>query len=120
MKLRTALGIGILVFFLVGGLLSSRYMETVCTPISNLLTQAAEKTDPKLANQAKGLWDRCFHGIATLADHTPMDEVESLFSQAMNYAKQGNLPEFSAICSRLSSLVDAICEAQKLYWWNII
>ena len=120
MKLRTILGIGILIFFLTGGLLSSRFMERTCTPISKLLNQAAENTDPKLAQKAKNLWDSCHHSIATLADHTPMDEVDSLFSQAMNYAKNGNKQEFSAICSRLASLVDAIYEAQKIYWWNII
>ena len=120
MKLRTILWIVILVFFLAGGLISSQLMERACTPISNLLNQAAENTDPKLAQQAKKMWDKCQHGIATLADHTPMDEVESLFSQAMNYAKNGNTQEFSAICSRLASLVDAIYEAQKIYWWNII
>ena len=120
MKLRTILGIGILIFFLAGGLLSSRFMERTCTPISKLLNQAAENTDPKLAQKAKNLWDSCHHGIATLADHTPMDEVDGLFRELRIYGRLQEMPHFTALCAHIQECIQSFRESHQLSWWNLL
>lgn len=122
-----SIGIGILVFFLVVGLFSGIAIENACSPISGLLKQAGHvsaREDPEaaamLVHSAYLQWQQSWHGIAALADHTPMDEIDGLFAQAKAYAETGSAKELSASCQRLASLIDAVSEAHSLTWWNLV
>lgn len=124
MKLRMGLGLGILLFFLIAGLFAAATMKHACDPVAQLLKRASAQDNPQLAielaQEAKQKWDRHSNSIAALADHTPMDEIDSLFAQAISCAENGQTADFSALCSRLSLLVSAVYDAHRLTWWNII
>ena len=120
-------GIGILVAFLVLGILVSAAMNKAHIPTCTLLSLAAEKTlagdfdgAVPLALEAKGRWEKQWNGTAVVADHSPMDDVDALFSEMEIYAKTGEQPHFAACCLELSQRVEAVAEAHKFSWWNVL
>ncbi len=121
------LGAGILAVFLVLGIVTAEAMDNAHLPTSKLLTQAAEKTlagefesAVPLGMEAKNRWERQWNGTATVADHSPMDDVDALFGEMEIYAKTGEEPHFAACCKELSQRLRAIADAHKFSWWNVL
>lgn len=124
---RIWLGIAVLGVFLILGLWCSHAMDRLHAPLVQKLEQAAQtalsgdlQTGAALAQEAKKSWDAHWHQTAALADHTPMDEIDSLFALLETYAEAGQISEFAAYCSRLSTLIAATAEAHTLSWWNLL
>lgn len=127
MEKRFFLGLGLLTLFLVLGLVISIAISRANNPISGHLEQASQEALSGnlengifLAQQAKNTWQKAWHGIAMVADHAPMDEIDSLFAQMEVYAQARDGLHFSSYCARLSELVEAIADAQRLNWWNLL
>lgn len=121
------LGVALLVLFFALGIWVSVVMDDVHTEISQTLDQAAQATlsgeleqGISLARQAKIAWEKNWRGTAAVADHSPMDEIDSLFSEMEVYAKTREEPHFAACCTQLSKLVLAVGEAHSLNWWNFL
>ena len=94
--------------------------------LANLLEHAAQKAEggdfanaQALAQQASALWDRFHRFTASLADHAPMDDMDSLFAELQTYSLLEELPHFAAICRNLSRLARSMGENHGLLWWNI-
>lgn len=120
---RTALGVGLLIGLLVLGILAGLAMDRIHMPITELLQQAAEQTLEEgfvTAQKAKALWEKHWRFSAMLADHAPMDEIDSLFAQLEAFRQGGLGVDFSACCLRLSRLIEAMAEAHSLTWWNLL
>lgn len=120
-------GIFLLVFFLVLGIAGAVILDRIQQPVVQALEQASQlalssapEAGARLAEQANGDWDKSWRGIAAVALHGPMEEIDSLFAMLPVYAQSGQWPSFAACCARLSKLVDAIGEAQGLSWWNLL
>lgn len=127
MEKRFYLGVGILAFFLILGLVISMIVLNTGTPLSQQLAQASQEalsgdleTGISLAVQAKTQWEASWHSTAMVADHAPMDEIDSLFAQMEVYAQAGDRLHFGSYCARLSELVQAIVDAQRLNLWNLL
>lgn len=73
-----------------------------------------------LFRQAREHWKRHQEASASVADHSPMDEIEMLFAEAEVYAHRQEITDFAAACAHLSRMVHAMAEAQKLTWWNLL
>lgn len=121
------LGVGILIVFLVLGLVTMRAMDKAHLPTGELLEQAAEKTLQgefeqaiALGAEAKSRWERQWNGTATVADHSPMDDVDALFGEMEIYARTGEEPHFAACCQELARRVKAMATAHCFSWWNIL
>ena len=124
---RCWIGIGLLVLFLALGLWVMAEMDTAHGQISQELQQAVEQTlagDSEqgilLAQQAKQHWEDARRGTASVADHAPMEEIDSLFAKLEVYAREKQTVAFAACCARLSSLVQAMGEVHGLQWWNLL
>lgn len=124
---RFYLGLGILTVFLAMGLWFGFQMEGLHEELSQTLDQAAQTalagdtTDAMaLAVSAQAQWEKAWPKIAALADHSPMDEIDALFSQTLAYARAGSTADFITHCSRLARLVAAVGEAHTLTWWNLL
>lgn len=124
---RLELGLGILLFFLIAGILSGWIIQKICDPICENLDNACKlsregntEAATEFARNAYKKWQKSWHGIAALADHSPMDEIDGLFAQAEEYARMGDHKSFAANCARLSKLVTAVAEAHSLSWWNLV
>ncbi len=127
MQTRIYFGLGILILFLVGGLFTAAQAQRICAPISQQLEKACDyafsgqlETASQLASMANRQWEKHWNLLAIVADHGPMDEIDGLFAQANMYAKLKSAKDFSATCARLSKLVEAIAEAHRLTWWNLV
>lgn len=121
------LGVSILAVFLGLGLWTGQSMNELHTQLSETLELAAEElrtgeTEKGFARaqQAQETWQQQWHGVAALADHAPMDEIDGLFAQMETYGKAGAAVDAAACCARLSKLVAAVGEAHSLNWWNLL
>ena len=121
------LGVAILAVFLVGGILAAAAMDSTHMPTVELLQQASEKAmdgafgeGVLLGLEAKDRWERGWNGTATLADHGPMDDVDALFGEMEVYAITGEEPHFAACCAELAKRIEAVAEAHRFSWWNVL
>ena len=120
---RFLFGIGLLALLLGIGLYSAHAIDKGLEPIAITLEQASQAAAPEakvLLEQARGEWERRWHGTAALADHSPMDEIDSLFALLEKYADAGLTGEFAAHCSRIAQLISAVGGAHSFNWWNLL
>lgn len=127
MERRFWYGLGILTAFLVLGLWVAWGMETMHRPVTLQLEQAAQAamdgdlgTGGALLKRAESIWQQRRGLTAAMADHAPMEEIDSLFAQAEIYVQCGSAAEFAAYCSRIAKLVEAVGEAHGLNWQNLL
>lgn len=127
MEKRFYMGLGILVVFLILGLVVVWAMGQVSQPIVSRLEQAAAAVrsgdlvkGAQFAQQARELWKTGWKQVALAADHSPMDEIDGLFAQIDYFAQAGNATELGACCARVAELVEAVGDAHALTWWNIL
>ena len=120
-------GLAILILFLLLGSVTTGVMDNAHLPTETLLTQAAEKTlagdfegAVALGQQAKSRWEKHWNGTATVADHSPMDDVDALFAEMEIYAATEEKPHFAAVCKELSQRIQAVAGAHRFSWWNIL
>ena len=121
---RLFLGIGLLLGLLGLGLYSAWAINDTHKPMAASLEQAAQQQEQSAAKallqQAQQDWARHLHATATLSEHDPLEEIESLFSQAQAYVNAGQMGDFSATCLRLSQLIRATAESHNPTWWNFL
>lgn len=121
------IGITVLSLLLIAGLLVAKSTEEMYKPIISLLDDAANTAltgdfeDAKQqAQNAKHLWDQRKNATATVADHTPMEEIDHLFAEAEIYARTEEVPHFAACCAQLAAMVQAMGDAHALNLWNLL
>ena len=121
------LGAVVLVVFLILGFVVSGAMDNAHNPASDLLRQAADMTLTgnfeeaiPLAMEAKYRWEQAWNGTAVVADHSPMDDVDALFAEMMTFAESGEEPHFASCCRELAQRVEAVAEAHRFSWWNVL
>ena len=124
---RGYIGAAVLVVFLILGFVVSGAMDNAHTPACELLTQAADMTLAgefdgaiPLAMEAKSRWEKSWNGTATVADHSPMDDVDALFAEMVTFAESGEEPHFASCCRELAKRVQAVAEAHRFSWWNVL
>lgn len=124
---RMWIGVGLLVVFCAAGIVTAIAMQDIHDPISQALLRASDAALQEDWDQAalhyhaaKGKWvqSRCL--TATVADHVPMDEIDSLFAELAIYLQAKESPHFSATCFQLATLTRAMGEAHAINWWNLL
>ena len=124
---RSWIGLGILAVLLVLCLSVSCFLSRSQDPIARALAQAGEfagqgdweKALPLFA-LAQGQWMRWRKGVACVADHTPMEEIDSLFAQLSRYAAGENREEFVPGCAALVTKIEAMADAHGLSVWGLL
>lgn len=121
------IGVGILVVFLVLGVVTGVAMDDAHLPTGALLEQAVEKAFSgdfagavDLGLQAKTRWENTWNATATMADQSPMDDVDDLFAEMEIYARTGEEPHFAACCKELARRIEAIADAHRFRWWSVL
>ena len=124
---RLWLGAGLLVFFLILGILLSVWMTNTHDHISRQLSLACTLSQSgdlaqagRLAQDASSQWEQYRNRVAALADHTPMEEIDSLFCELQVYLQMDEPVHFSATCARLDLLLQAMGEAHSINWWTVL
>lgn len=124
---RLWLGVGLLLVLFVLGFLTASGMQQIHDPVSQDLHHAAQaaldedwQAAEDLSEQAQAAWDRYWRITAALADHEPMEEIDSLFAELKVYARKQEAEHFAACCANLSTLTRAMGEAHTINWWNLL
>ncbi len=124
---RMWIGVGLLVLFCVLGIFTAIGMKNIHDPIAQALLRASDAAMQENWEQAavhfhaaQTKWERSRGLTATVADHVPMEEIDSLFSELAIYLQAQESPHFSATCAHLSALTRAMGEAHTINWWNLL
>ncbi len=124
---RLILGLTILGLLLLAGAGISIAMERIHSPIAETLSQAAEAAQAKdwakakaLAESAGARWEAYWLFTAAVADHTPMDEIDSGLAELKIYLAEEEMPHFAATAKQLQALVEAMAGSHSPAWWNFI
>ena len=124
---RFIIGILTLTLLFSVGLFVALTTDQMYRPVIGLLEKAADtalsgsfEEAVTQAETAKDLWDKMKNKTATVADHTPMEEIDSLFTEAAIYAKSEEKPHFAACCAQLASMVQNMADAHAMNLWNLL
>ena len=127
MEKRFYLGLVILVLLLALGVGASVIMQVIHKPVADKLYTAADlalqdKMDEALALSKKA-YDRwqTFHSLtASFADHSPMDDTDTLFQEMLVYGQTEELPHFAACCRELAVMAEAMYDAHVFSLKNLL
>ena len=121
------LGICLLLGVLAGCLLIGKSVSNIESPVArqlNTATEEAENGDLQKAvatlQNAKSLWDNHREALASLSDHAPMDDIDTLIAETLSYGKSGLREEFLAGCRQLKILLESIVTDHNLTWWSLL
>ena len=124
---RSQFGLGLLLALLILGILSTWAMGKSTDPITETVRQAGEagfRSDwavaEKKMGEAKSDWEKRYPLCASLTDHEPMENINSLFAQLEVYAQSRDHQNFAAVCALLEKNIEAMGEAHSLKWWNLL
>lgn len=124
---RSNFGLGLLIVLLLLGSLSTWAIDRATEPITETVRQAGAagiRKDWTLAEEKMGeagaLWEKRYSLCASLTDHGPMEEINSLFAQLAVYAESRDAQNFAAVCALLAENLKAIGEAHMVNWWNLL
>lgn len=127
MSFRELLGFLLLTALLFLGLLSAWYLNRHQGDISRQLEDSAWlalsgqwENARQGAAAARERWEQRRSLWTVFADHTPMEEIDVLFAQLSIYAAAKDPAEFSAVCAALARHLDAMGEAHRLRWQNVL
>ena len=120
-------GVALLAVILAAGLWTGNRMEKTHTDLAEQLracSQAAqdgqwEQAD-ELAREAMDRWEAEWDFTAALADHTVLDEIDGVFEQMLVCLESRNPVYSAALCAKLAQMVDALQEAHRLSWRNLL
>lgn len=127
MNLRELLGFVLLTALLLAGLLSAWYLDRQQGAVSGLLEESAwqalsgqwEKARTG-AEEARSHWEQRRRVWAVFADHTPMEEIDTQFARLLIHAAAREKGEFAAGCAALARQLEAMGNAHRLSWQNIL
>ena len=124
---RFIIGLITLSLLFVIGLFVAIATKEMYRPVTSLLENASHTAlngsfDAAVADaqKAQALWDKHKNKTATIADHTPMEEIDQLFTEAEIYAKSEEKPHFAACCAQLASAVQNMADAHAMNLWNLL
>lgn len=118
---RVWIGIGILLVLLGLGLWTQWELENIHGPIAADMTLAAEQA--RLGNweqagqaltRAEAAWTANHVFTAALADHQPLEDIESLMARLPALSAAGDRAEFASLCADIACRIEAISAAHKL------
>lgn len=118
----------ILLILLLGlGIWSQWRAETLNAPIVEALHKAqsaaaAENWEQaeKLIKQAEDHWHSSMDIRAAVCDHTYLEQINAGFASLEVWQDTREATAASALCAELASQIDALIEAQKLSWRNVL
>ncbi len=124
---RLWIGVGFLLVMLVIGILLTLEFDNIHQPLAQGLDRAAALSEKGQWEEAETViissredWMKSRHFVAAVADHEPLEELESYLDQLVTYAKMRNSSEFAALCVRVAGMARAMGESQQVTWWNLL
>lgn len=120
-------GLVLLLVLLLTGIGAQIAMTAIHGPASGDLERAAQAalsedwdTALPLADGAYERWQRYQKITASISDHTPMDDTQTLFAEMRVYAASRDTAHFAACCAQLAKATRSFADAHTLNWWNML
>ena len=127
MEKRFYLGLAILVLLLALGIGTTVSMRAIHKPVAEMLYQAADlalKEDLSaalpLSKKAYNRWQKYHSFTASFADHSPMDDTDTLFQEMLVYGQTDEIPHYTACCRQLAVLAEAMYDAHVFSLKNLL
>lgn len=127
MERRFLLGVLLLLTLLACAIAAGIGMRAIHQPGEQALNRAvvlAQSGDlsqaVRLGNEAFQRWQTYRTVTAIFADHTPMDQTQTLFQEMQVYAHAGEGPHFTACCAQLAAMLRAMYETHSFSLGNIL
>ena len=127
MEKRFYLGIGILAVLLVLSIGTAAAMRAIHRPMEADLNHAARlalaedlESALPLAQRAYARWENYHSVIASFADHSPMDDTDTLFQEMLVYGQTEEVPHFIACCRELAVMTEAMYDAHGFSLKNLL
>lgn len=124
---RLWVGVVFLGVLLVAGLGLTAVVSSIQEEISGQMSRAGEEVlagdweaAVSLAAAAKTKWDQHRRFVASVADHEPLEQMDTLFAELEIYRHQSIPADYAAVCTHISYLSRAIGESHALKWWNLL
>lgn len=121
------IGIGLMVFLLIGGIGLLWGSSVFFRDFSQSAEEAGElalvgdwSAATEKMNKTQRQWERYCHFWASFTDHEPVEDIHTLFAQIELYRKEQREVEFASACRALSHVAEAIEESHSLRWWSIL
>ena len=127
MEKRFYLGLVILVLLLTLGIGATVTMQGIHQEVEATLAEAAdlamadqmERALP-LAQTAYSRWQKYHSVTASFADHSPMDDTDTLFQEMLVYGQMEEVPHFAACCRQLVIMTQAMYDAHVFSLKNLL
>lgn len=124
---RELIGFVLLTALLLGGVLSSFWLEqhhrTMARELDSAAWYALQQNWDKAWETTEGVsqrWQEKWNFCAAFADHSPMEDIDAQFAQLRVYASARAAQEYAAVCSALAQNLQAMANAHELRWWNVL
>ena len=124
---RSWIGFVLLVLLLATALLSAAAMIRLCEEDVSRLTAASGEAlkgnweaAACLIAQAHHSWDSWEFFRCAMADHTPAEEIEALFSRLEVYSSARERITFAAVCREAAQKLEALGDAHRLNLHNLL
>ena len=124
---RMWIGVALLLAVLVIGIALTVAFHTLHGHLSEKLEDSSTaalagdwKKATSLAREARSDWEKCRSFTAAVADHEPLEEMDSLFAQLAVWERLEEPEEFAATAAHLARLAEALRDSQAITWWNLL
>lgn len=124
---RSWMGLGLLVILLVLGIMSTIWVKQTHEEMALHARSAAEcalredwDSAAEQTGQAREAWQRCWRLSATVTNHASLEQIEALFAQLEVYAAAREAAAFASGCAQLEKQLQALADAQRFHWWNLL
>jgi hypothetical protein len=126
MEKRFYLGLSILAVILAASIGVTLGMRAIHEPVQQMLIQAADTAEAdwgqslSLAQKAYDRWQHYYSMTASFADHSPMDDTDTLFQEMLVYGQMEEIPHFIACCRELTVMTEAMYDAHAFSLKNLL
>ena len=124
---RLWLGVALLAALLAASLAVQAMTNRIHDPIAKDLEQAAEAAlsgdwaeADRLYTRSRDAWQRHHSATASIADHSPMDELDMLFAELRVFSQERETVHFAATCRSAAQMAQAMAQAHSFTWWNLL
>ncbi len=124
---RLWLGIVLLAALLAVSLATQAATNRIHEPMAKDLEQAAEAAlsgdwaeADRLYARSRDAWQRHHGATASIADHSPMDELDILFAQLQVFSRERETLHFAVTCRSAAQMAQAMADAHSLTWWDFL
>lgn len=121
------IGAALLMALLLVSSLSAWDMVTRQRPLEQAMDQAARyvleenwQAASELVQQTNDRWRDYWRRNAAFSDHSPMEEIDSLFSQLEVLETQADPVSYALICAQLARAFSALADGHIPNWWNLL